>query len=198
MSHRIKWTAPLAALSLLTILSLGIVIADDSATTRPGETTGTITIKVVGADKKPAAAVMITLSSVDPATQPSTNPTADASPPGASPSDASPADATATPAPKAGSRRRARGVKAAPATAAGQTDADGSITFKDIPLGDYTILALSSSQPAERGRGKVTLGPDGTANVKISLRARKNAAAAGGTGTGQGQGGGGNNGGSGG
>ena len=105
---------------------------------------GSVTITVTGKDGKPAADVEVGL--MKPAAK------AAAIVPGAA------SDVVTL----------AKGARAEP-VAKGTTDKDGQCTLKDVPVGDYQVVARNMADKTA-GRGKVSITAGATAMVSIQLK----------------------------
>jgi uncharacterized GH25 family protein len=141
MFSNIKWLAPVAAFCVLAAFSFVSTRADDTA---PGDgvvaaDTGSLSVTVLDAAGKPVAGAKVAVMGKKSMT-----------------------DAPAT-------QPQASGGKKGVTVAKGVTDDQGTLTLKDIPAGDYRVVARSKE--SGRGMEKVTIVAGQTATVTINLKA---------------------------
>jgi 5-hydroxyisourate hydrolase-like protein (transthyretin family) len=124
-------------------LALAFVFGLSALTARAADEKGSVTVTVTGKDGKPAENVEVGLM----------KPAKAAAAAGINPFEAV---------------TLAKGGRPEP-VAQGTTDKDGKCTLKDVPVGDYQVVARNMADKTA-GRGKVSITAGATAMVSIELK----------------------------
>ena len=144
MSRISRWVTPLFALGIL--LSLGIA----SATADDAKTTGSVSGTVTGADDKPVADAHVRLL-----------------PPMKHHSKAAKSDDANQNAADSSDAKPKRPQPVATAT----NDSDGKYELKDVPAGDYVVVANAKGQGTAHDKVTVTAGEDAKVDLKLEKHA---------------------------
>jgi len=158
----IKWLMPALAVGLFVALSNRSVRADGSAT-KPSVGTGTLVVNVVDGNGKAVAGAHVRVVVPPPRHRHGAgNNSADPAPGG--PADNNPPAGGGDP--NGGQQKPQRPAP----IATGVTDANGSITFNDIPAGEYRVAA--GLKDVGMGIAMATVAADGTETVTVTLKPR--------------------------